>query len=54
VSDAVTCAAAAGLKVQAKSGGHSYASFSTGGKDGSLIVNLQNFNSISVDASMSP
>ncbi|PQE16954.1 glucooligosaccharide oxidase protein [Rutstroemia sp. NJR-2017a BBW] len=50
VSDSVTCAAAAGLKVQAKSGGHSYASFSTGGKDGSLIVNLQNFNSISVNA----
>ncbi|KAM3075586.1 hypothetical protein ACMFMG_007723 [Clarireedia jacksonii] len=50
VSDSVTCAAAAGLKVQAKSGGHSYASYSTGGKDGSLIINLQNFNSISIDA----
>ncbi|TGO13015.1 hypothetical protein BTUL_0078g00240 [Botrytis tulipae] len=50
VSDAITCAAAAGLKVQAKSGGHSYASYSTGGKDGSLIVSLENFNSISVDA----
>lgn len=50
VSDAVTCAAAEGLKVQAKSGGHSYASYSTGGQDGSVIVSLQNFNSISVDA----
>ncbi|KAM0183970.1 hypothetical protein ACHAPF_000415 [Botrytis cinerea] len=49
VSDAITCAAAAGLKVQAKSGGHSYASYSSGGKDGSLIVSLENFNSISVD-----
>jgi FAD/FMN-containing dehydrogenase len=51
VSDSVTCAAAAGVKVQAKSGGHSYASFSSGGKDGSLIVDLQEFNSISVDSS---
>ncbi|ESZ97286.1 hypothetical protein SBOR_2314 [Sclerotinia borealis F-4128] len=49
VSDAITCAAASGLKVQAKSGGHSYASYSTGGKDGSLIVSLQNFNSINVN-----
>lgn len=51
VSDSVTCAAAAGVKVQAKSGGHSYASFSSGGQDGSLIVNLQELNSISVDNS---
>lgn len=51
VSDSVTCAAAAGVKVQAKSGGHSYASFSSGGQDGSLIVDLQEFNSISVDSS---
>jgi FAD binding domain len=50
VSDSVTCAAAAGAKVQAKSGGHSYASFSSGGQDGSLIVDLQEFNSISVDS----
>lgn len=49
VSDSVKCAAAAGLKVQAKSGGHSYASFSTGGRNGSVIVNLQNFHSIEVD-----
>jgi FAD binding domain len=51
VSDSVTCAAAAGVKVQAKSGGHSYASFSSGGRDGSLIIDLENFNSISVDSS---
>lgn len=49
VSDSVTCAAAAGLRVQAKSGGHSYASYSTGGQNGSLIVNMQNFNDISLD-----
>jgi hypothetical protein len=51
VSDSVTCAAEAGVKVQAKSGGHSYASFSSGGKNGSLIIDLENFNSISVDNS---
>jgi FAD/FMN-containing dehydrogenase len=36
VQDAVVCAAKCGIKVQAKSGGHSYASFSSGGKDGSM------------------
>ena len=36
VQEAVKCAAKYGVKVQARSGGHSYASFSTGGKDGSL------------------
>jgi hypothetical protein len=51
VSDSITCAAAAGVKVQAKSGGHSYASFSSGGQDGSLIVDLENFKSISVNNS---
>lgn len=49
VSDAVTCAAAAGFKVQARSGGHSYGSYSLGGKNGSLVVDLQNFNSIFLD-----
>ena len=36
VQDAVVCGGKAGLKVQAKSGGHSYASFSSGGKDGAM------------------
>lgn len=36
VQDAVVCGAKSGLKIQAKSGGHSYASFSSGGKDGSM------------------
>ena len=36
VQDAVLCASKTGLKVQARSGGHSYASFSSGGKNGSL------------------
>lgn len=49
VSDSVTCASASNVKVQPKSGGHSYASHSSGGKNGSLVVDLQNFNSIEVD-----
>ncbi|RDW65494.1 hypothetical protein BP5796_10186 [Coleophoma crateriformis] len=51
VSLSVTCAAAAGVKVQAKSGGHSYGSYSSGGQDGSLIVDLENFNTVSLDNS---
>lgn len=49
VSKSVTCAAAAGVKVQAKSGGHSYGSYSSGGQDGSLIVDLENFNTVELD-----
>ena len=51
VSDAVLCASQAGTKVQAKSGGHSYASYSSGGQDGSLMIDLQSFQNISVDQS---
>lgn len=49
VSDAVTCASASGTKVQAKSGGHSYASTSSGGQDGSLVVDLRRLQDVSVD-----
>ncbi|KAI9777374.1 MAG: hypothetical protein M1835_005250 [Candelina submexicana] len=51
VSDSVVCAASSNTKVQAKSGGHSYASFSSGGKDGSLVVDLEGFQEITVDGS---
>ncbi|TAQ87865.1 hypothetical protein B7494_g3829 [Chlorociboria aeruginascens] len=50
ISDSITCASQYKIKVQAKSGGHSYASYSNGGQNGSLIVNLQTFQSVSVDA----
>jgi hypothetical protein len=50
VSDAVVCAGKNNLKVQARSGGHSYASFSTGGKDGSVVIDLQNFQTINVNS----
>ncbi|KNG45573.1 carbohydrate-binding module family 18 [Stemphylium lycopersici] len=51
VQDAVKCAAQAGMKVQAKSGGHSYANFNTGGINGAMQINLQSFQSINLDKS---
>lgn len=50
VSSAVTCACANNVKVQAKGGGHSYAAFSLGGENGSLVVSMENFQNVSVDA----
>jgi FAD/FMN-containing dehydrogenase len=50
VAASVTCAAQNNVKVQAKSGGHSYASFSTGGADGALVVDLEGFQNVTVDA----
>ncbi|TVY46179.1 Berberine bridge enzyme-like 12 [Lachnellula cervina] len=49
VSTSIACAAAAGLKVQPKGGGHSYASYSTGGQNGSLVIEMENFSEITVD-----
>ena len=49
VSDAVLCAGRTGTKVQAKSGGHSYASYSSGGKDGSLVIDMKAFQEVTVD-----
>ncbi|KAH6724426.1 hypothetical protein BKA61DRAFT_588438 [Leptodontidium sp. MPI-SDFR-AT-0119] len=49
VSSSVICAAAASLKVQAKGGGHSYASHSSGGQDGSLIVDIEKFAAVKVN-----
>jgi FAD/FMN-containing dehydrogenase len=49
VSASVKCAVAARLKVQPKGGGHSYASYSSGGQDGSLIVDMEKFDMVDVD-----
>ncbi|KAL0263586.1 hypothetical protein SLS55_002567 [Diplodia seriata] len=49
ISDAVSCASQNGVKVQARGGGHSYASFSSGGKDGSMVINLQEFQDVTLD-----
>ncbi|KAI0505378.1 hypothetical protein F5B22DRAFT_661593 [Xylaria bambusicola] len=46
VSQAVRWAAAYGFKVQARSGGHSYASHSSGGMDGSVVIDLRRLQNI--------
>ncbi|KAJ2904893.1 carbohydrate-binding module family 18 [Zalerion maritima] len=51
VEDAVSCAAQFSVPVQAKSGGHSYASYSTGGQDGSMMIVLENFQDVDLDPS---
>lgn len=48
VSAAVKCAKAYGAKVQARGGGHSYAAMGLGGTDGSFIIDMEKFKSISL------
>jgi len=50
VSSSLKCAKLYGVKVQPRGGGHSYASFGLGGKDGSLVVDMNRFNTVDVDA----
>ncbi|KAI4640872.1 uncharacterized protein J4E79_011802 [Alternaria viburni] len=47
VSEVVKCANAAGVAVQARSGGHSYANYALGGFNGSLVVDMKNMASFS-------
>ncbi|KAI1451912.1 Glucooligosaccharide oxidase [Annulohypoxylon moriforme] len=49
VSDFIKCAVANNVKVQPKSGGHSYANFGLGGQDGELVVDLVNLQNFSMD-----
>ncbi|RAL58940.1 hypothetical protein DID88_009231 [Monilinia fructigena] len=49
VGNSVTCAAKAGMKVQPRGGGHSYASYSIGGHNGSVVVDMSGFDDIVVD-----
>jgi FAD/FMN-containing dehydrogenase len=49
VAESVICAYANGIKVQAKSGGHSYSSTSSGGKDGSMVIDLRHFQNVTVN-----
>ncbi|KAJ6118053.1 hypothetical protein N7471_013930 [Penicillium samsonianum] len=51
VAEIVKCAAAAGYKVQPKSGGHSYANHGYGGADGAVVVDLKNLQKLSLDDS---
>ncbi|KAM7189947.1 Glucooligosaccharide oxidase [Rhypophila sp. PSN 637] len=50
IRNAVLCGKKLGIKVSAKSGGHSYASFGFGGEDGHLIVQLDRMNEVTYDA----
>lgn len=49
VQAAVKCAAKLGVKVNPKSGGHSYAAHSIGGEDGHFVVDLRYFAETDVD-----
>ncbi|KAL9059101.1 MAG: hypothetical protein Q9206_001624 [Seirophora lacunosa] len=49
ISDAVTCAAKNNVKVQPRGGGHSYAAFALGGQSGSMVIDLQNFQTVTLD-----
>jgi len=49
VQSAVSCAAKVGLKVNAKSGGHSYASLGFGGEDGHLMVQLDRMYNVTLN-----
>ncbi|KAJ5194351.1 FAD-binding type 2 [Penicillium cf. griseofulvum] len=51
VAEIVKCAAAAGYKVQPRSGGHSYANHGYGGVDGAVVVDLKNLQKLSIDKS---
>ncbi|KAJ6787461.1 hypothetical protein PWT90_08735 [Aphanocladium album] len=51
VAEAIKCAGANSVHVQAKSGGHSYANFGLGGGDGGLMIDLVNLNHFSMDNS---
>ncbi|KAI4272248.1 MAG: hypothetical protein LQ337_005427 [Flavoplaca oasis] len=50
ISDAVTCAAKNNVKVQPRGGGHSYAAFGLGGQNGAMVIDLQSFQEVSLDA----
>ena len=49
VSAAVQCAVKAGVKVQPRSGGHSFANYCLGGTDGALVVDLINLQKFEMD-----
>jgi FAD/FMN-containing dehydrogenase len=51
VQAAVVCASKVGVKVNPRSGGHSYASHSIGGEDGHLVIDMKYFRDTKVDPS---
>jgi len=49
VQTAVKCGVQAGLKINPKSGGHSYAAHSLGGENGHFMIDLKYWNTVVVD-----
>ncbi|KAJ9161564.1 FAD-binding domain-containing protein [Coniochaeta hoffmannii] len=49
ISAIVKCATANNVKIQAKSGGHSYANYGLGGTDGAISIDMVNFQEFSMD-----
>ncbi|KAA8650822.1 hypothetical protein EYZ11_006203 [Aspergillus tanneri] len=49
VAGVVRCASTHGYKVQAKSGGHSYANYGLGGTDGAIVADLRNMKQFAFD-----
>ncbi|KAF2459934.1 hypothetical protein BDY21DRAFT_281402 [Lineolata rhizophorae] len=49
VADIIKCASEADVKVQARSGGHSYANYGLGGVDGAVVVDMKNFQHFEMD-----
>ncbi|PVI03849.1 Glucooligosaccharide oxidase [Periconia macrospinosa] len=49
VAAVVKCAVDNNLKVQPRSGGHSYANYGIGGSDNAIVVDLKNFQQFSMD-----
>ncbi|KAK4451045.1 putative oxidase [Podospora aff. communis PSN243] len=49
ISQIIQCATANGKKVQAKSGGHSYANYGLGGDNGAVAIDMVNFQHFRMD-----
>ncbi|KAG5985013.1 hypothetical protein E4U55_002120 [Claviceps digitariae] len=49
VGEAIKCAVKEKVHVQARSGGHSYGNFGTGGQDGSLMIDMAHFKDFEMD-----
>ncbi|KAJ7203644.1 hypothetical protein GGX14DRAFT_651929 [Mycena pura] len=49
ISEILRCATESGVKVQARSGGHSYGNYGLGGEDNAVVVDMGNFQRFSMD-----
>lgn len=50
IQEVVNCGNLLNITVVARSGGHSFEDYSLGGRDGVLVVDLKNFNKITIDS----